>query len=187
MAPAALRCHRKRGGESPPPSYSSSLTSSLDGRRVSPLVLGLHGVGGARAPPRLDLSLSVSVFHILPFHHFLYSRRSVTLIGLKFEHDFYPDISFLAAKEGLQPPYGVATRVQGAPDPLGAPLPRGPIRHRIALILLPKNHIYSKNKSPSVFIPFGLCLIWIFGEPKNMQQIGTGIGHLINMLVPKIV
>src|SRR6187401_1855673 len=61
MAPAALRCHRKRGGESPPPS-SSSLTFSLDGRRVSPLVHGLHGVGGARAPPRLDLSLSVSAF-----------------------------------------------------------------------------------------------------------------------------
>ena len=37
--------------------YSSSLTSSLDGRRVSPLVLGSHGLGGARAPARLDLSL----------------------------------------------------------------------------------------------------------------------------------
>ena len=44
------------------PSYSSSLTSSLDGRRVSPLVLGSHGVGGARAPPRLDLSLCFSLF-----------------------------------------------------------------------------------------------------------------------------
>ena len=61
MATTAFRCHRKRGGESPPPSYSS-LTSSLDGRRVSPLVLGLHGMGGARAPPRLDLSLCLSLF-----------------------------------------------------------------------------------------------------------------------------
>ena len=43
-------------GREPPPS-SSSLTFSLDGRRVSPLVLGSHGMGGARAPPRLDLSL----------------------------------------------------------------------------------------------------------------------------------
>ena len=34
MASAAFRRHRKRGGESPPPSYSS-LTFSLDGRRVS--------------------------------------------------------------------------------------------------------------------------------------------------------
>ena len=47
----------------------------------------LHGVGGARAPPRLDLSLYLSLFlrsQILPFHRFLYSRRSVTPIGLKF-------------------------------------------------------------------------------------------------------
>ena len=84
--PAAFRRHRKQGGESPP-SSSSSLTFSLDGRRVSPLVLGLHGMGGARAPPRLDLSLCLSLFlrsQILPFHRFLYSRRSVTPIGLEF-------------------------------------------------------------------------------------------------------
>ena len=52
---------------------------------------------------------------ILPFHHFLYSLRSVTPIGLKFEHDIYPDIGFLVAKEGHQPPYKVATRVRGVP------------------------------------------------------------------------
>ena len=50
----------ERGRE--PPSYSSSLTFSLDGRRVSPLVHGLHGMRGARAPPRLDLSLYLSLF-----------------------------------------------------------------------------------------------------------------------------
>ena len=54
-----------RGRESPPPSYSS-LTSSLDGRRVYPLVLFSHGVGGARAPPRLDLSLCFYVLEFCP-------------------------------------------------------------------------------------------------------------------------
>ena len=63
MAPMALRCHRKREGESSLPS-SSSLTFSLDGRRVSPLVHGLHGGGGARAPPRLDLSLYPLLFRV---------------------------------------------------------------------------------------------------------------------------
>ena len=74
VATAAFRRHRKRRGEGAP-SSSSSLTSSLDGRRVSPLVLGLHGVGGARAPPRLDLSLCLSLFLrslLLPFHRFVY-------------------------------------------------------------------------------------------------------------------
>ena len=149
----ALRHHRKRGGQSPPSSYYS-LAFSLDGRRVSPLVLGFHGMGGARAPPRLDLSLCLSLFLrslILAFHHFLYSRRSVTPIGLKFEHDFYPDIGFLAEKEGHQPPYEADTRVRGVPTPGVRPLPRGPLGHRLALILLPKNHIYSK-KNPRQFL-----------------------------------
>src|SRR4051812_24251422 len=85
MAPAALRRHRKQGGEGPP-SFSSSLTSSLDGRRVSPLVLGLHGMGEASAPPRLDLSLCLSLFlppGLLPFHRFVDIWRSITPIGLK--------------------------------------------------------------------------------------------------------
>ena len=57
-----------------PPSSSSSLTSSLDGRRVSPLVLGLHGMGGARAPSRLDLSLCLSIcFYVLLFCPFTVS------------------------------------------------------------------------------------------------------------------
>src|SRR3954465_11794440 len=85
MATTAFRRHRKRRGEGAP-SSSTSLTSSLDGRRVSPLVLVLHGVGGARAPPRLDLSLCLSLslcYVLLPFHRFVYIWRSVTPIGLK--------------------------------------------------------------------------------------------------------
>ena len=62
MSRAAFQRRRERGGENPPPYSYSSLTSSLDGRRVSPLVHGLHGGGGARAPPRLDLSLRVLLF-----------------------------------------------------------------------------------------------------------------------------
>ena len=61
MAPAVFRRHQERGGEGPP-SSSSSFPFSLDGRRVSPLVHGLHGMGGVRAPPRLDLSLCLSLF-----------------------------------------------------------------------------------------------------------------------------
>ena len=118
---------------------------------------------------------------ILPFHRFLYSRRSVTPIGLKFWHDLYPEISFLVAKEGHQPPYGWPTRVRGAPPCLVATsgtVSRG--------FFFPKI-IYIPKKSPSVFIPFGLRLIWIFCETKNMQQTGTRTRHWINMLVRIIV
>ena len=59
--PGGVPAPPRERGESPPPS-SYSLTFSLGGRWVSPLVHGLHGVGGARAPPRLDLSLFVSAF-----------------------------------------------------------------------------------------------------------------------------
>lgn len=51
---------RERGRD--PPSSSSSLAFSLDGRRVSPLVHDLHGVGGVRAPLRSDMSLFLSLF-----------------------------------------------------------------------------------------------------------------------------
>ena len=84
--------------------FPSGPWSPWQGRGESPSEIG-----------SVSLSLYVYAFLILPFHYFLYSRRSVTPIGLKFGHDFYPDISFLAEKEGHQPPYRVARRVRGAP------------------------------------------------------------------------
>ena len=72
MAPGGVPAPPEaRGGE--PPSSSSSLTFSLDGRRVSPLVLGSHGMGGARAPPRLDLSLCFCVLCVSRFSPFTVS------------------------------------------------------------------------------------------------------------------
>ena len=61
----------ERGRE--PPSSSSCLTFSLYGRRVSPLVLGFHGMRGARAPLRLDLSLCLSLFPCSGFYPFTVS------------------------------------------------------------------------------------------------------------------
>ena len=55
----------ERGREPPPSSYS--LASPLDGRRVPPLVHGLHGGGGAGTPPRLDLSICSLLFHVPVF------------------------------------------------------------------------------------------------------------------------
>ena len=80
------------------------------------------------------------------------------------------------AKEGHQPPYRVDTRVRGV-DTLGrAPYLVGPSSIVSRGFFFPKI-IYIPKKSASVFIPFGLRLIWIFCETKNMQQTGTGTGH----------
>ena len=73
-----------RGRE--PPSFFFFLDLLPRWEKGFPLVLGLHGVGGARAPPRLDLSLCLSLFLrslLAPFHRFVYIWRSVTPIGLK--------------------------------------------------------------------------------------------------------
>ena len=155
-----------RGRE--PPSSCSSLTFSLDGRRVSPLVLGLHCMGGARAPSRLDMSLCLSLFLrsvILPFHHFLYIRRSVTPIGLKPTPRFFlRKLAFLRQKKS-------SNRLTGSPrgsgvrlPPWGAPLPRGPLGHRLGVDYPSQMSQIFQKYSTSVFIPFGLRLIWGFRE-----------------------
>ena len=73
----------------------------------------------------------------------------------------------------------VATRVRGAPP---ASWPTQASSHVGSASQ--NSHIIQK-KSPSIFIPFGLRLIWIFCKTKNMQQTGTGTWHCINMLVSK--
>ena len=103
MATVAFQRHRKRRGEGDP-SSSSSLTSSLDGRRVSPLVLGLHGVGGARAPPRLDLSLCFSLFlrsgyALSPFRIYMEIRNSDWIET--FAQIFFQKLAFLRPKKGI--------------------------------------------------------------------------------------
>ena len=103
MAPGGVPAPPEARGESPPLS-SSSLTFSLDGRRVSPLVHGLHGVGGARAPPRLDLSLSLSVSALLdsalsPFLIYLEIRNSDWIET--FAQIFLQKLAFLRTKKGI--------------------------------------------------------------------------------------
>ena len=92
-----------KGGRAPP-SSSSSLTSSLDGGRVSPLVLGSHGVGGARAPLRLDQSLylSVSAFSdsaLAPF--LLYPEIRNSDWTETFAQIFFQKLAFLRPKKGI--------------------------------------------------------------------------------------
>ena len=55
----------ERGRE--PPFFFFFLDLLPRWEKGSPLVLGFHGLGGARAPPRLDLSLCFCVPRFCPF------------------------------------------------------------------------------------------------------------------------
>ena len=134
------------------------------GEGFTPLVLGSHGVGGARAPPGLDLSLFFSLVLrsvLALFHRFVYIWRSVTPIGLKLRRDFFPNISFLAEKEERQLPYGGLTRV-GARPKGGRPLPRDHLGHWFALIFLPNFPYFPKISSVRfypVWTPFDMDIL----------------------------
>ena len=139
MATAAFRRHQKRGGEGPPSSSSSSLTSSLDGRRVSPLVLGLHGMGGARAPPILDLSLclSVSAFCVAALSPFrIYMELRNFDWTETFAVIFYQKIAFLRPKKGINHLTGGPRGRGRAQEGQARPLPRGHLGHRLAWLFL---------------------------------------------------
>ena len=153
-----------------------------------PLVHGCHGGGGAGAPPRLDLSLSlfssVSSSCFLVENRFLYSRISITPIGLKFWGDFYPKISLIAPEGELQPTYEVGTRQHHAFGPLGRALMyRGGCGSPFALIPLLKIQKYSKNNLRKFLLCFDFVWYGNSMKQKSMQQTGTGTGHWINMLV----
>ena len=124
---------------------------------------------------------------ILAFHRFLNSRRSVTPIGLNFNMISIRILAFLRRNKGINHLTGWPRGPRARLPTWGAPPASWPSRASYRIDSSSQNsHIFQK-KSPSVFIPFGLRLIWIFCETKNMQQTGTGTGHWINMLAPKIV
>ena len=66
MAPGGVPAPPEARGREPP-FFFFFLDLLPRWRRVSPLVLGSHGVGGARAPPRLDVSLCFCALCFCPF------------------------------------------------------------------------------------------------------------------------
>src|SRR4051812_13324241 len=102
-----------------------------------------------------SLLSSVSCSRFSTLHHFLNIRRSVTLIGLKFLHDFFHKLSFVRLKKSPN---------QLTRCPLGTTALRGgdgpPCRLveamglHFTLIPPPKNHIYYKIILCKNFITF---------------------------------
>ena len=111
----------------------------------------------------LSLFLSVSAFFsaaLSPFRVYMEIRNSDW--AETFAVIFLPKISFLAAEEGHQPPYGWPTRVRGAPTGQARPLPRGHLGHRLAWIFLPEFPNIPKISSirfNHVWIPFDMDIL----------------------------
>ena len=83
---------------------------------------------------------------------------------------------------------GGATRVEGAPRGVGAPLPRGFLVGCLTSTPSPLDHVCSKNHIPEGFILFGLHLIFLFYETlKQAKKTAILVGPPVNRLVPKII
>ena len=128
-----------------------------------------------REPLRDWICLSVFLPSVLvPFHRFVYIWRSVTPIGLKPSPWFFlPKISFLAAEEGHQPPYGWPMRVRGAPCLVAT---SGTVSRWFFFPF----HKYSKNILHPLL--FRLDSVWygIFAKHKtcNKQELALGTGSI---------
>ena len=144
-----------------------------------------------REPLRDWIYLSVYAFSALadstpsPFPLYLEIRNSDW--GESFAQIFLIKLAFLRQKESVNRlmggPRGSGARLGGRARPPTSCPPRIPFR----VDFTSQKSLIFQKKSRSVFFPFGLRLILGFCETKNMQQTGTGTGHWINMLVPKII
>ena len=83
---------------------------------------------------------------------------------------FPPNISFLAAKEERQPPYGWPMRVQGTPRGVGMPPVSWPPRTLFRVDSSSGKSQIFQNNSPSVFIPFD--------KTYNKHELALGTGSI---------
>ena len=94
----------------------------------------------------VSLSLFVSAFSnsaLSPF--LLYPEIRNSDWGESFAQIFLIKLAFLRQKKSVNCLTGCPRGSRARLPPWGAPLSPGPLGHRLALILLPKNHKYSKN------------------------------------------
>ena len=139
---------------------------------------------GARAPPRLDLSLclSVSAFSdsaLAPFLLYLEIRNSEWIET--FAQIFFQKLAFLVAKVEHQPPYKGPMRVGGAPTwSGGVGYPCCHLGHRLALILPPKNHKYFKIILCPFLSRLNSVRYWVSAKYKtcNKQELALGTGSI---------
>ena len=68
-----------------------------------------------------------------------------------------------------------------------APLPRALLVAFFTWTPSPLDDVCSKNHVPEGFIPFGLCLIFLFFETLIGEKTAIWAGPPVNRVVPKII
>ena len=131
----------------------------------------------------VSLSLSVSAFLILAFHRFLYSRRSVTPIGLKLCTRFFLWIlAFLQRKKGNSR----LTRCRqgsGVPPALSAPQASSRVDSTSQIHKYSKNNLHQfLSHLDSVWYGYLICLqhiynFWLFHA--NILQLLHTFGNFL--------
>jgi len=148
MATAAFRRHRKRRGEGG--AFVFFFLELLPRwEKGFPSDPWTPWRGRGRKPLRDWICLSVSLcFCVLvccPFTvSYIYMEIRNSDWTEIFAMIFSQKLAFLWPKKGINRLTGCPRGSRARLPPWGAPLPHGPLGHRLALILLPKNHKYSK-------------------------------------------
>ena len=141
MAPGDVPAPPEARGREPPSFFFLDLLPRWEKGFPSGPWPPWHGRGESPSEiGSVSLSLSVSVFSCYALSPFLIypEIRNSNWIET-FAQIFLRKLAFLRPKKS-------SNRLTGCPRGSGArPLPRGPLGHRLALILLPIFHKYSKN------------------------------------------
>ena len=96
-------------------------------------------------------------------------------------------LGYLQSKEAVQGAPKVGTTHQGAPRPPCVPWWVLPSSRHPQVQPGPIAFLLAHEKSSWSFVAFGLHLILISCDVKNMQKTTTGTGHHVNRLVQKMI
>ena len=173
MAPGSAPAPPEARGREPPFFFFFFLDLLPRWEKGFPYVPWLPWLGRGEGPSEIgsiSLSLSVSAFSdsaLSPF--LLYPEIRNSDWGESFAQIFLIKLAFLQQNKSVN-------RLKGCPRGSRAcPLPRGPLGHRLVLILPPKNHKYSKIILRPFLSRLDSVWYWVSAKHKTCNKQGLAL------------